>query len=872
MILLNRLRSIVHWILRRKDMERSLDAELRSYIEISTAEKIRDGVSKDEARRRASSELGGIDVAKERVRTERHGALLDSVWRDLRMALRSLAANPRFTIVALLTLVLTIGGITTVFTLVDSVILRPLPYPDSDRLVELSAVELGEKPTVPADADFLDWERRRVAAFDLLGGFTVGGGSFDEGETPRHVGHQGVTREMLPMLGIQPVMGRMLRPDDFKPESPRVILISHALWQSHYGGSPDAIGKTVRITGGTPVEIVGVMPPGFALPGLSGSGWTIWGRAQYDEPPSRDFGSMTVLGRLAPGATMTSARAEMNVVAAALASEYPETNSKRSVAVTPVLDNIVGDSGRVLWLFFAAVTCVLLIGLANLANLQGIRNAQREREMSVRAALGAGRGQLVRQLLTESLVLSLFGGIAGSGVAWAATRALLIAIPSRFPRLEQISVDTNVLLFAIGVSTLAGLSFGLIPALYASRSDLSATLNAGSRSLTFGARQGSTQRVLIALETSLALVLLVGGMLLANSFWKNLTIDSGLNEKNLWSFSVNLPFSSPSRARAYWQSVLQRLRAMPQVEFAALGEGNIFGDNHQQGGVVPEGTEENAPSGLKIEGAYISGDYFPSIGAPIVAGRSIQDTDIQSTQRVAVLNESAAKLFWPGQKALDKKIKLGRSDAVVVGIVRDYQNNDLKLGVLPQMYLSAYQTRTASYGTIFVRTTGGAALAAVIKDTLTGIEKGTAVFTATPDTARWDQLTDQRFRTAVLLTFALAATMLALIGIWGVVSYTVVQRNREVALRTALGATRGETILLMARQALLPAAAGLLLGIIASLWLARLVETYLFNVTPTDPATFVTTSALLGLAAIAASVLPARRAARMDPMTMLRDD
>ena len=538
-----------------------------------------------------------------------------------------------------------------------------------------------------------------------------------------------------------------------------------------------------------------------------------------------------------------------------------------------MLEEIVGDTARILWIFFGAVSCVLLIGLANLINLQVVRNAARESELFVRGALGAGRVRLIRQLLTESVLLSLVGGTVGLAVASQAIRVLLATIPVALPREDQVSAGLDVVLFALLVSALVGIVFGLVPCLRAFRAELG-PMNDESRLVTMSGKRSRIQRVLIAVETATAVTLLVGAGLLANSFWRLMTVDSGMDEEPVLTVTGSLPleYRGSNRAVPLWDSALEATRALVGVEAAAVlfnSSPPLSGMDMLYGGIFPEGREGNRRDGLFLSRRRVGSDYFRTIGVPIVAGRSILDTDTDDV----VINESAARALWPGENAVGKRLSIAENRFLrVVGVVGDFVHRRVDDEVRLQIYTSPRQARTlGNTATLMVRLGPGATgVGPAVVSIIRNLEPEANIEVRTMADVRWQSLREERFRTAVLSVFAAVAVFLALVGIWGVVSYSVVQRRREIGLRMALGATAGGVTGLMVRQALGPALAGLAFGLVASLGLERFLESYLFGIQTTDPATLGVAAGLLAIVAFAASLVPARRAAHVDPMVALR--
>ena len=774
------------------------------------------------------------------------------------------------------------GGVTTIFTLVNSVLLRPLPYPTPGRLVTILTPErmFDSEFRLASGADFRVW-KQRSQTLEQMALYRRVGSTLNPDTDPERVMLFRVTSDLFPLLGIRPLIGRAILPEDEAPDSPMVVFIGYEFWQSHFGGSPNALGQTLTLVRDA-ATIIGVMPASFRMPEMAGFAPvdrpTLWQplRLSDRELESRRP-SYTALGRLAPGFGIEAASAEMEAIAGQLAEEYPETNSGRVIELTPLLDEVVGDTARVIWIFFGAVCCVVLIAMANLINLQISRNAVREREIYIRTALGAGRMRLVRQLLTESVLLGLTGGALGFALASGTIHLVLATIPARFPRAEEVSADLVVFLFSLGISIGVGVVFGLIPALRTSRSDLAFGMREGVRT-TISGQRSRLQRTLIGVEAGLALLLLIGAGLLANSYWRLMTVDAGMDEENLMTVRATLParYRESEQNRSFWYRVLESVQSLPDVERAAVvfnASPPLSGGDILLGGIYPEGQDGDPRDGLALSNRKVTADFFTTIGVPIVAGRPILDTDTDEFDPVVVLNESGARALWPDGDAVGKRIRTGRTTLMtVVGIAADFQHRRVDGDIGQQMYTSARQGGIVGTTVTVLSKTRPAAsgTGAAIRTIVANAEREADIAVATMTRVRWESLAEERFRTAVLLIFATVATFLALVGIWGIVSYSVVQRNREIGLRLALGATEGSVTLLMLRQALVPLFAGVAVGLAASVGLERFLGSYLFEIKPTDLVTYTTAVGLLCGAALAASLVPARRAARVDPMVTLR--
>ena len=869
--LLYRLRSL--W--RRRAREAELDAELQFHIETEAEEQIAAGLPADAAQQAARRALGNITLAKEDARAVWSWGPVERLLQDVRYAIRVLARHRSFTATAFATIVLIVGGTTAVFTLVNGVLLRPLPYPASGRLVILRA----QDPRGLTGLSYPDVQRLQgqLASFEAWGLYRGPGyvSTLDRNsDRPLPVQDMRITPELFPLLGLQVVLGRPLVPDDAIDANPDVAVIGHDLWLTRFGGTPDVLGKSFELRPGRTVTVVGVAAPGSDVPGNRISYPIVWHPVRVSErtaPNSR----FTVLARLKAGRPIGAANAE---IAARLRLTDPNSGANRPVRATRLLDHVVGDSQRVLWVFFGAVTCVLLIGVANLVSLQLVRNTGRERELSVRAALGASRWRLIRQLLVESLLLSLLGGAGGLLAASNAVGLVTSALPADFPRANQIALDNAVWIFAALVSALVGVTMGVIPALRSIQPGLMKSVNEGAWSATLSHRRARIQRCLIAFETAAALVLLVGAGLLVNSFGRLMTEDAGMRERDLWVARGTLPMTYHSPADTeFWLSALRLFRELPDVESAALAVndgGPLDGGDILRSGIVPEGAPQGR--GFSLSHRSVGDGYFSTLGIPIVSGRPILDSDTAGTEGVVVLNRAAAAALWPGEDPLGRRLRGFALPLRVVGIVPDFKLTRLDGEVSLQMYTSMRQEQGALAGTsaIMLRTKPGArAIPDRTRAILLNLEKGmSSVAVSTMAQVRWKLLASERFRTAVLLVFAGTATFLALIGIFGLVSYTVAQRHLEIGLRVALGATYSGVVSLMLRQALVPTVLGIVAGVSGALAGSRLLAAFLFEVPATDPATFSAAIGLFFCAAFVAALVPALRSFRIDPAVALRHE
>jgi putative ABC transport system permease protein len=872
-----------HWLLyrlrnlwRREALEAELDAELQFHLESEAEDQIAAGLPADRARLAARRSLGNITLAKEDARDVWSWGPVERLVQDVRYAIRVLGRQLSFTATAVATIVLIVGGTTAVFTLVNAVLLRPLPYPASGRLVIVQVHDpRGDTTLTYPDVQRLQGQLPSFEAWGVYRGPGYAGVLDRNSDNPLLVQDMRITPELFPLLGLRVVLGRPLVSDDAIDANPDVAVIGHDLWRTRFGGTPDVLGKSFELRPGRTVTVVGVAAPGADVPGNWISFPIVWHPIRVSERASSNL-RFTVLARVKAGRSIKAASAE---IAARPPLTDPINGATRPVGAKLLLDHVVGDSRRILWVFFGAVTCVLVIGLANLVSLQLVRNAGRERELGVRAALGAGRWRLIRQLLVESLLLGVVGGAGGLFAATNAVGLVRSALPADFPRADQIALDSTVWVFAALISALVGLTIGVIPALRSIRPGLMQRVNEGAWSATLSQRRARVQRGLIGFEAAAALVLLVGAGLLVNSFGRLMSEDAGMRERDLWVVRGTLPMRYHSPAdTGFWLSALQLFRDLPDVESAALAVndgGPLDGGDILRGGIVPEGQAAPQGGGFSLSHRRVGGGYFSTLGIPIVSGRPILDSDTAGAEGVVVLNRAAAAALWPGEDPLGKRLRSG-GPLRVVGIVPNFKLTRLDGEVSPQMYTSMLQQEAEPAGTsaIMLRTKPGTrAVADRTKAILLNLEKdvsGLQVLTMTQ--VRWKLLASERFRTAVLLVFAGTATFLALIGIFGLVSYTVAQRHREIGLRVALGATYSRLVSLMVRHALIPTVLGIVAGAFGAFAASRLLAAFLFDVQTTDPATFSAAIGLFFCAAFVAALVPALRSVRVDPAVALRHE
>ena len=804
---------------------------------------------------------------------------MGAILQDLRIATRSLRKSPGFTTVVVLTLALGIGANAAIFSVLNAVLLRPLPYPTSDRIMTVWTNNgVQEWPEdVSSYPNFADW-RAQNTTFVEMAGYTGTVRTLTGAGEPEQVRGAVVLPTIFEVLAATPARGRTLIMEDFTADR-RVVVISDAFWNRRFGADPAMVGRSISLNG-IPHEVVGIMPEDWTFPSTTSELWLPFPANTVER--GRGGFWMSVIGRLKPDVTIDQARAELNTIAERLAKEYPATNEELGVTIIPLHENIVGDVRPALLVLMGAVGFVLLIACANVANLLLARGAGRTREVAVRAALGAGRARIVRQLLSESVCLAIAGGALGVLMAKWGVDLLVAAGPAALPRMEEVRVDGAMMLFALGASLLTAVAFGLPPALRASSVDLSETLKDGSRSMS-GSRGGARlRRSLVVSEIAIALMLMIGAGLLFTSFRRLSATDAGFRSQNLLTARVVLPASrypQGSQGREFFRQLLERAKTLP--------------------GVVNAGYTTSLPLNAQVEGSYVaiegrppmpdldqkevrrtivSPDYFQTLGMRLIAGRAFGAQEVGDTVTVAVINETMKKLHFLDEDPIGRRLKWGclRPDCpwvTVIGVTRDAKQDALDEEVRPEVYVSYLQLpRPALF--LALRTEGDPlAVVPALRSVLQSMDRDLPLASVvTMDQLTAESVATRRFNATLLGIFSALALTLALIGIYGVMSYSVSQRRQEVGIRMALGAGAGQVLRLVLREAMVLAGAGIAVGVLLALIVTRLLGSLLFGVSATDPRTFAVTAVLLAGVALLASYLPARKAAAVDPVVALRND
>jgi putative ABC transport system permease protein len=874
--ILRRLRDVAHG--RRLDAD--VDDEMRFHIEMQTAALIAQGMAPGRARAKAESDFGAVARVTDHVREARGltaSTFVDDTFRDIRFAGRSLARSPAFSVVAVATLALSIGATTAMFSVVNGVLLRALPYPQADRLVSLAerAIYEGNAFTSSVSApNFHDW-KQQARGVELMTAMRGGESTVLGLAEPIRANVYSVSHDYFRLFGGVPIRGRTFADDESMIGGEPVAVVSNTFWREQLNGAADLSAVRLQIWDAT-YRIIGVMPAGFGYP----ENVQLWIPL---EPQNGSMGRGShnddTMARLAPGVSMAQAEAELQAIAERLKKQYPTDNGAVGAQVLSLRDTLVGPVRSYLRLLLAAVVAVLLVACVNLASANLARGAGRARELAIRTVLGAGRGRLARQLLTENLLIAAVGGALGLLLAHWFVRVLLALNPRPMPRANTIGIDAGVLLFAVALTLLTGLLIGLLPAIQVGRADLRAGMTAGGRGTAVG--RSGVRRTLVATEVAFAMLLLVAAGLVIRSFRTLLSEQTGFDADGVLAVNLSLPttrYATGNLISAYYDRALTSLRAVPGVEsadyvnIAPLSRGGFGGGLTVDGGRA----DQIRYSDYRI----VSPGYFETMHIPLLAGRAIADADDSTSQHVTVINDAMAKKFFPGENPLGKRLReLGMDKhrdvpMTVIGVVGDVRSTDLGRAPGPQHFVPYRQRpERAGFGVLLLRTRlTPASLGPVVRSQLRSIDKNVLTNVETLVDIRARSVGDRRFTMLVLGGFAALGLLLAAIGIYGVLAYSVARRTREIGVRMALGAARQRVVAMVLRDSLTPVVAGGVVGVAGALMATRLMRAMLYGVSPTDPVTFLVVAAVLLSVALLASVVPASRASRVDPIVALRDE
>jgi predicted permease len=869
---LARLRVALRTLVRRRRIEQELDEEIRYHLEREIDEGVKAGLTPEEARYAALRAMGAIEKSKEECRDVRSARFLHDFAGDLRYAARALRRSPGFAVLAIAIMALGIGANTAVFTVVNAVLLKPLPYPGADRIVTLSTHHAtGDINPLINLLNFQDW-RDQSSSFEAMATYRGGEAPVTPGDTAEYGQHANVEGQFFRVLGVEPVLGRTFTPEETAPGSDRpAALISYAFWQRRFGGDPGILQQTIRL-GSAPRPIVGVLPPGFHFPRRT----DVWSN-QTTRESRRTRNVFFAVGRLKPGVSIEQAQTELTAIGARLEQQYPDSNKGRGVAVRRLQDVLVGGIRTTLYLLWGVVGVVLLIACANTATLLLGKATARTREIAVRTALGASRGRIVRQLVTESLLLALVAGCAGMALAYWGARGLTALAPADVVRLADTGIDYGVLGFTLAISLATSVLFGLVPALHASRVELIDAIKRGSAGAGTGAGMMRTRGLLVVGEIALAVVLLTGAGLLVKTLVALHGADLGYQASNVLVMKAT-GIRSLKDNNTFFKETMSRIAALPGVvavgatsippgDLSNAGDASYFIDRR------PEQRDRSRdPVALMT---IVAPGTFAALGVPLKSGREFNDGDIAERPMVAIVNETLVRKSLGGQEPIGRTIfcSFDTSDAMtIVGIVGDTRQRNPGVEPMAECYMPytqhSYNNRTLN---IVVRTAGEPmALAGTIRRLAAEVSPEVPVSFTTLEAALSKSVEDPRFRALLVALFAGLAVCLAMAGVYGVMAYGVQQRSREIGLRMALGAGTGSVQRLILRQGLVLAAIGLAVGLAASAVATRLLTTVLFEVRPVDAEVYLGVVVLLAAATLLAGYLPARRAARMDPVAVLK--
>jgi putative ABC transport system permease protein len=801
---------------------------------------------------------------------------METVWRDMKYGARVLVKSPGFAAVAILITALGIGANTAIFSVVNAVLLKPLAYPESERLVWLTGVnpQQGITDSNMSVPDFADWASRNQV-FEELAGFVTGGAQLLNNDEPERVRRAAVTGSFFRVFRTSSLKGRVLQNDDARAGVDPVVVLSHGLWQRRFGADPNVVGSRVTVSGKS-VLVVGVMPAGFDFPEQT----ELWSPFVLDPAAERRNNRyLEVVGRLKPGVTVAQAQAQMDTINQSLAAEYDETNRGSGVRVTELREQLVGNLRPTLLVLLGAVAFVLLIGCANVANLLLARATSRRKEIAVRTALGASRARIARQLLTESFLLSLAGGAAGLLLSVWMTDLFVAVSPANSPRFGEIKPDARVFLFTLAVTLVTGLIFGLAPAFQASQADLNETLKEGGRSGSEGARRNRVRSLLVVSEIALSFMLLAGAGLLVRSFIRLRDVSPGFNPDGVLTMRLSLlpaKYPTEQQKRDFFKQATERMAELPGVKSAAavltlpLG-GDTFGVGRA---FIREGRPATPEESVNASFYLATPDYFRTLQIPVTAGREFTDRDTDQAPPAIIINETMARLYFLGESPVGKRIRMVADEKFlreIVGVVGDTRPS-LEAPAGAQMYIPYAQDATWSSMTLVVRTGGDPAdLASSARGVIQSLDKTLPVYNVkTMNDVFASSIARRRSSTLLVSAFALVALLLALVGIYGVTAYHVSQRTHEIGVRMALGAQRRDVIKLILGQSLRLTLGGLAVGLVSALALTRVMSGLLYDVKPNDPLTFAAGALLLAAVATLACYIPARRATKVDPLIALR--
>jgi predicted permease len=889
------LTRITNFVTGRCDGQR-LREEMEEHIALQTAENLHAGMSPPEARRQAVLKFGAREGVRENYHAEQGLPFLENLLRDVRYGVRVLAKSPGFAAVAILTMALGIGATTAIFSLVDATLLHPLSYPHPEQLVRLEddLPGVGAQDAGISIPEWKDLKRSGIFQYVVLESF--GSVNLTGSSHPSRIQFEPVTPGYFALLGVKPELGRTFNPEDPTPGFTLDVVISDGLWKRAFGGDPKILGRSLRLDNDL-YRVIGVMPAGFHDPGRTPGerNTDLWAASNFSgdpaPPPLRNSRlTLQTMARLKPGLTIAAAQSRLDALVASLQKQFPEdypVESGWKVQLIPLKESVFGNVRQSLILLLGAVGLVLLIGCVNVANLLLARASSRGREMAVRQALGAARNRLVRQLLTESLLLSLLGGVAGLAILFCTRGSLLQMLPESLPRLHDISINWSVMLFALGASLLAGTIFGLAPAFQVGRLDLGQMLRVEGRGSRGSREQTKMRHVLVVAEFALSLVLMIASGLLLRSFWELFKVPLGFNPQRVMAVHLWLPvpndpktdiYGSPAQEAPFLRELLRRGRTLPGVQEVALGLDASIPLSHDRNvsPLILEGREVQSRDPALVEQSDVSPEYFHLLEMPLLRGRLFSDLDNEKAPQVAVINQAMARTYWPNGDPLGKRLKVrpsSKSWITVIGVIANARTESLADAGVPQIYLSLYQTMAKELAIFLRGQLDPGAIPAEVREQVQNVNPELPVYGAqTLAGALAASLATRRFMMEIVATFAATALLLAALGIYGVISYIVSERTRDIGIRLALGAQRQNILEMVLRQGMGLAISGAVVGLVGALIASHLMAGLLYGVRPTDPLTFLGVTLLLTFVALAACYIPACRAMRINPLIALRYD
>lgn len=845
----------------RRRLERELDDEVRFHLEMQMEDNVRAGMSEGEARRAAMRQFGGRESMKETYRERRGFAPVETTLRDLRYAARMLWKSPAFTVTAVTVLALAIGANTAVFSVLNAVLFRPLPYAAPGELAMFWTEDPLQNRHEGRSSlwDIGEWRRQSQSFVDIASFDTVGM-TLTTAEGVEPVLGASVSPNLFGVLGVAPVLGRVFT-DAETAQGERLVLVSYRFWQARLGGAASALGASVVING-MPWQVIGVLPAGFQA---ARTGADVWA-AHSMERTARGGETWFAVGRLRPGVPMERAQAELGGIARRLNETLPAAERNRAVSVVPLEMYMVGEqSRRTLWVLGGAVFLVFLIAAANVTSLSLARNASRGREMAVRAALGASRGRILRQLLTEGILLGLLAGGVGTVLAYGGILLVRAYGPGNLARLQEIDLDVRVLGWAVGISMLAGVLAGLRPG-----------GDGGGRSVAGGRGIRRTRRALVVADFALAIVLLTGAGLLLRSWWNVSSVDAGFRTERVVTMELGTPpgMDRPEQRAGMYARVLERVRAVPGVESVGIAD-DLFSENPREHVLTVDRGEGMVSERVRLTQDEVSVGFLSTLGTPLLLGRLFSGEDGPGGAPVAIINEAMARRGWPGLEVVGRRLGSDGKWLTVIGVVADMRRQGREREALPQIFVPMAQSAASRHVNLFVRAGAGdpMALTGSVRMAVREVDRNALVYGAVPlEQQLGNYQAQRRFLTSLLAGFSLVALLMAAVGIYGLIQYSISTRTREIGIRMAVGAAAGEIFRMILAEGLQLSLAGLGLGLSGALWMGEAGRSLLVGVAPADPVTLVAVSALLTGVAMAACCIPARRAMRIEPVAALRQE